>query len=143
MIIYQSTKAVFVKEVITAQIEETIYLAYKTKTGKSVGQSEMMAWKNSMFFMMQLLHDKDIPDDSGVSIEYHIPPGKQRIDFILTGEDEHHVEHAILIELKQWSKAQLSDKDGLVETQFTKGSGDSKPSFISNMVLCNIIERIQ
>lgn len=133
MIIYKSTKVGFINEVISgqpAQIEETIYSAYKTKTGKSVGNSEIASWKNSLFFMMQLLNDKDIPDDSGISIEYHIPSGNQRIDFIITGEDESNKEHAVLIELKQWSKAQLTDKDGLVETQFSKGSATvSHPSY--------------
>ena len=130
MIIYQSFKSDFINEVSTTQIEETILANYKTKTGKSVSKFEIRSWQESMNFMMRLLHDKDIPNDSGVTIEYHIPQTSKRIDFILTGQDEHHKEHAILIELKQWSEAQITEKDGVVITRFARGKTETThPSY--------------
>jgi len=71
--------------------------------------------------MDRVLADDDIPHDAGVSIEYHLPQSSKRIDFILTGKDHLHKESAILIELKQWQKAQLTDSDAIVITQFKHG----------------------
>jgi len=68
--------------------------------------------------MRDVLNDIDIPEDSGVAIEYHLPQTSKRVDFILTGQDEGKTEYAILIELKQWDQVQLSDKDGVVNTAF-------------------------
>lgn len=80
-----------------------------------------------MRYMRDVLNDDGIPADSGVTIEYQIPQTSKRIDFILTGQNEAHADHAVLIELKQWSEVQLSDKDGIVSTPFY---GDvSHPSY--------------
>ncbi|MFH1078380.1 MAG: DUF2075 domain-containing protein [Patescibacteria group bacterium] len=68
--------------------------------------------------MRDVLSDVAIPGNAGVSIEYQIPLTAKRIDFILTGQNERKEDHAVLIELKQWSEAELTDKDGIVKTSF-------------------------
>jgi hypothetical protein len=68
--------------------------------------------------MRDVLTDSEIPNDAGVTIEYQIPQTSKRIDFILTGQDEKDIDYAILIELKQWSEAKLTAKDGIVDTDF-------------------------
>ena len=45
----------------------------------------------------------------GLAIELYIAQSSKRIDFLLTGRDESQAKNAILIELKQWSKASASD----------------------------------
>src|SRR5262245_2469699 len=67
-----------------------------------------------MRYMRDVLFDTGIPEDSGVTIEYQIPQTSKRIDFILTGQDDQRTDYAVLIELKQWSEIQFSEKDGLV-----------------------------
>lgn len=69
-----------------------------------------------MQYMDKVLSDDSIPDDCGVAIEYQIPMSSKRLDFILTGLGEESTEYAILIELKQWESATLSDKDGIINT---------------------------
>jgi DUF2075 family protein len=118
MIIYQSSKEAFIEEVRGNVIDKIILDFYFKATGKKVGQSEQESWKKSMRYMRDVLRDEEIPADAGVSIEYQIPQTSKRIDFILTGQSEDRTDHAILIELKQWSEAQLSDKDGIVKTGF-------------------------
>lgn len=118
MIIYQSTKESFLADVSTNNIENIINDLYFNKTGKHVGKSEHDSWKKSMRYMRDVLNDQEIPQDSGVTIEYQIPQTSKRIDFILTGQDSQNVDYAILIELKQWSEAQMSEKDGVVMTSF-------------------------
>lgn len=119
MIIYQSSKDVFLHDVESNYIEKIILECYYNKTGKIVGTSEQNSWKKSMRYMRDVLNDEGIPVDSGVTIEFQIPQTSKRVDFIITGQDENKTDFAILIELKQWSEGvTLSEKDGIVMTSF-------------------------
>jgi hypothetical protein len=71
--------------------------------------------------MDRVLGHDDIPDDAGVAIEYHIPQTSKRIDFILTGKDADQEDTAVLVELKQWQKAEATSQDGLVRTRLGHG----------------------
>ncbi len=121
MIVYSSTKAKFQEDVMTNDIGNIIYDAYKAATKRKTSKSEISSWINSLQYMDRVLNDKDIPMESGVAIEYHIPQSSKRIDFILTGTDEQNRESVILIELKQWQHATLTTKDAIVSTRFQYG----------------------
>ena len=114
MIVYSSTKAQFQADVLTNDIGKIILDVYTAKTGHSSGKSEIDSWINSLPFMNTVLNDRDIPDDAGVAIEYHIPQTSKRIDFILTGMDEQQQDTAVLVELKQWQHAELTEQDAIV-----------------------------
>lgn len=121
MIIYSATKKDFVIDVMTNQIEKTILSSFVRETGHSTGKSEVASWRNSMMYMNNIISDPEIPDDAGVAIEYKIPQTSKRIDFILTGKNEKDRKTAVLIELKQWSEAEITDMDGVVKV-FVGGS---------------------
>lgn len=130
MIVYQSTKNGFLENVLSNTIDQMILNAYFEKTGKKVGESEIRSWQESMRYMGALLMDKEIPQDAGVTIEYQIPQTSKRVDFILTGQDADKKDHAVLIELKQWEEAEMTEKDGVVVTRFRNGSAEvSHPSY--------------
>jgi DUF2075 family protein len=74
--------------------------------------------------MRNVLDDPEIPDDAGVAIEYTLPLTRNRVDFILTGTDSKGGETAVMIELKQWSEATLTDKDGIVATYVVGHEGE-------------------
>lgn len=116
MIVYTAKKCDFVKDVESEQIHEIIHLQFKRKLLRRASQSEIRSWQNSMQCMLAILDDVDIPDDSGVHIEYNLPSTSKRIDFILTGCDADKNEKAVIIELKQWSEVEKTDKDGIVKT---------------------------
>ncbi len=118
MIIYQSTKQNFISDVNSKNIDNVIHEKYFNKTGHHVGKSEQDSWRRSMHYMKDVLNDDDIPEDAGVVIEYLIPQTSKRIDFILTGQNSENIDHAVLIELKQWNEAKLSEKDGILWTDF-------------------------
>ncbi len=129
MIIYQKTKEDFSNDVLSNEIDKIIAGQIKAKTGKETSQNEITSFKNSLGFMDRVLNDNQIPDDCGISIEYHIPQTAKRIDFIISGTDGNN-ENVIIIELKQWSEAKLTDRDGIVETRFQGGiSATSHPSY--------------
>ena len=121
MIVYSSTKAQFQDDVMTNDIGNIIHDIFKSKTGRSTNRSEINSWINSLQYMDRVLNDDTIPSDAGVAIEYHLPQTSKRIDFILTGRDAGQSDAAVLIELKQWQKAELTENDGIVTTRFKHG----------------------
>ena len=130
MIIYQSDKKAFIENVFTNRIDEIIDDQYFLKARRRFAPGEMRAFRNSLNFMDKILSDKDIPEDAGVCIEYNIPQTSKRIDFVITGQNADKKDHAILVELKQWDKVNLTDKDGLVNTILGGGFQDtSHPSY--------------
>lgn len=121
MIVYSATKTRFQADVMTNDVGNIVYSAFKNATGKSTGESEIKSWMNSLQYMDRVLGDDEIPGDAGVAIEYHLPQTSKRIDFILTGLDPLQRESAVLIELKQWEHASLTDQDAIVVTRFKHG----------------------
>lgn len=130
MIVYSASKEGFQNDVMSNDIEGIIHHAYRKATGKSTGLSELESWRNSLQYMERVLSDNEIPADCGIAIEYHIPQSSKRIDFIITGLDEAQSDSALLIELKQWQEAKLTDKDGVVITRFKHGETETPhPSY--------------
>src|SRR5450432_1845113 len=116
MIVYQNSKEAFIDDVLSNNIERIILDAYKLRLQSNVNQSELRSWKNSLQYMNNVLQDTQIPEDCNISIEYKIPQTSNRIDFIITGQDELNEDHAVIIELKQWETAEITEKDAVVKT---------------------------
>ena len=121
MIVYAATKQQFLKDNDNDDIEDVILRHFKEATGKTVGRSEIRSWQGSLTYMAKVLRDEDLPSDAGLAIELHIPQSSKRIDFLLTGRDENQAKKAVLIELKQWSKASATTKDAIVKTALGGG----------------------
>jgi len=130
MLVYQATKEKFSNDILSNNIENIIADIIKVKLNFSVPKNQILAFKNSLIYMDKVIADPDIPSDSGVAIEFQIPQTSKRVDFILTGQDSKKDDQVIVIELKQWEEAQLTEKDGVVITRFAHGSVEtSHPSY--------------
>lgn len=125
MIVYSSTKSQFQADIMTNDIGAIILNAYTTRTGRSTAPAEVDSWTSSLSYMDKVLSDAEIPDDAGAAIEFHIPQTSKRIDFILTGKDHEQQDTAILVELKQWQYAKLTDQDAIVITRFKQGEKET------------------
>lgn len=123
MIIYEASKKEFLFQCDHDDIEEIVLDKYKQKKGSKVQDAEIKSWKNSLVYISKVLRDEEIPENITVAIELHILQGSKRIDVTLTGYDAIKNKKMILIELKQWEKVQLSEKDGIVKT-FLRGKSD-------------------
>lgn len=121
MLVYTAKKESFLEEVRDNQIQNVILRELKLKTGKGAAPNEIASWANSLQFMANVLRDNEIPADAGVSIEYQLPLSSKRIDFILTGQNKDKRETAVIIELKQWAKVEVTDKDAIVRTWLNGG----------------------
>lgn len=130
MIVYQSQKDRFLADNDDRDIEDVILQSYRQATGRGVSASEVRSWKDSLRYMASVLRDNDIPDDTGVAVELHIPQSSKRIDITLTGFDEMSMPCAVLVELKQWSESEITSKDGIVRTFLGGGHRESvHPSY--------------
>lgn len=117
MLVYDGIKTDFLRSVeqdtIAFEIEQNIY----EKMNRHTARNEFRAWENSLEYMYKVLNDKEIPDDSGVAIEYNIPQTSKRIDFLISGYDKDENGNVVIIELKQWDKIEaVKGKEALVET---------------------------
>ncbi|HTN16277.1 MAG TPA: DNA/RNA helicase domain-containing protein, partial [Chitinophagaceae bacterium] len=130
MIVYQANKAEFSNDVLDDRIDSKIHEFFRRQLNRSTSSKEIASWRNSMQYMDRVLNDSAIPDDCGVAIEYQLPQSAKRLDFIITGQGEGNEEYAILVELKQWSEASLSSKDGVVNTYVGNRVGEhTHPSY--------------
>ncbi len=116
MIVYKATKSQFSEDVLEDKIEHRILEFFREKLKRRTSKSEIDSWKNSMIYMDKVLHDPTIPDTCGIAIEYQLPQSGKRLDFILTGLGSDKKEFVIIVELKQWSTATLSNKDGIIQS---------------------------
>lgn len=114
MIVYQASKRQFIHDTFRDDIEEVLSQQYLRTTGRRAAPAEFNAWKHSLFKVGEVLKDEAIPDDMGVALEYTVPQTSKRIDVLLTGEDEAGTPKLLIIELKQWSEAKFSEKDGII-----------------------------
>ncbi|OZB53986.1 MAG: ATP-binding protein [Stenotrophomonas sp. 14-69-23] len=117
MIVYQSTRAGFLRDSEENAIEEIVAQAFLQKTKRYAPTPEFRAWRHSLMQMVDVLADDDLPDDMGVGIEFGIPYSNKRIDFILSGHAADSEPRAIIVELKQWSESRVTDKDGIIIAQ--------------------------
>ena len=124
MIVYQQTKSRFLEDVTDRVIEDIVATKYLAATGRYAPESEYRSWQNSLAQMANVLRDQDMPDDMGVGIEFGIPQTSKRIDFLLSGRSQDNVPHVIIVELKQWSASERSDKDGII---IARRGGNSAP----------------
>ena len=111
MIVYNANKRTFVQDVKSNQIAPKILNLIRER-GLNAGQDrEFASWQNSMNFMRNIVDDSEIDDDVQIAIEYNIPQTLKRVDFIIVGADTKDKDNIVIVELKQWTKAEKVDDE--------------------------------
>lgn len=130
MIVYHASKKVFVNDVFNGSIADDIDHAFLLHLGRHTSPNEKLSWRNSMMHMYKVINTPEIPDSSTIAIEYQIPLTSKRIDFIISGLDENQKSNIVIIELKQWEQAKLSQKSAVIQTRFQHGESETAhPSY--------------
>lgn len=124
MIVYHSNKKRFIEDVFNGTIADNIDSAFVLHLGRHTSPNEVQSWKNSMMHMYKVVDTNDIPDEAAIAIEYQIPLTSKRIDFIISGLDKEYKKNAVIVELKQWEKAKLTNKPDIVKTRFQHGESE-------------------
>ena len=140
MLVYEGIKKDFINDVNLNMIVNKIYDKYKQFFGRT-SDSQLNSWKNSMQYMRGVLDDNEIPDNSGVAIEFNIPTTSKRIDFILSGRDVNKKDSVIIIELKQWETCTaVEGKDAIVSTYTGHGIREVAHPSYQAMSYANLIK---
>jgi len=129
VIIYSRKKDEFCDDVFENRIEDEIYNIYQAKIG-GTSRQEIRSWKNSMQYMKNIVESPSIPNDAIISIEFMIPNTAKRVDFIISGQDTNKRDSIVIVELKQWEKANKTGMDAIVSSFVGKSIRDlSHPSY--------------
>lgn len=130
MIVYSATKHDFLRDNNDRNIEDVIGASFFVATGNRVGPNEVRSWKESLSEMAKVLSDETFSADIGIAVEYHIPQSAKRLDVLVAGHAADGSKSAVLIELKQWDRAQVTAKDAIVRTYLGGGVRDTvHPSY--------------
>ncbi len=112
MIIYQDTKLGFLNDVANNYLQARIEAAFLRKTGSI--PADRLGWGGDYSRFGSVLGQAKVADDIQVAIEYHCSPvGRSRIDVLLAGSDGAG-DNGLIIELKAWDKAGLSEIENMV-----------------------------
>lgn len=116
MIVYSGTKMEFSVDVMNNMIADKIRQSFLGHSIVNNNESEYRAWENSLRCMQLVLNDEEIDDSCKVAIEYQIPATSKRVDFLITGKDHNDIDNVIIVELKQWEKAEKTSREDIVTT---------------------------
>ncbi len=116
MFLYKNTVGGFKDDVDENLITAVIELAFEWRLNRKVSPSEKRSWGNSLSYMERVVRRSKVADSCGVLIEYVIPATSNRIDFFISGHDEEGNKNFVIVELKQWEKAEATEKEDIVKT---------------------------
>ena len=111
MIVYNDIKRQFVNDVKDNSIADKILEAIRMRGLNAGHEKEYSSWQNSMQFMRNIVDDSEIDDEVRICIEYNIPLTSKRVDFIIAGADNSGKDNIVIVELKQWQKAEVVADD--------------------------------
>lgn len=123
MLVYEGIKSGFIDDVDLGIIADKIRNKYIEVIKRKPSTPEFNSWKNSMQYMRGVLSDNEIPNNTGIAIEYNIPPTGCRIDFMMSGYNK-EISNVVIVELKQWDKAtEVGQMDGIYKVNTYTGGG--------------------
>ena len=109
MIVYSATKTEFNEDVNLNRISDIILQNLRDRNISGGQMAEYHSWQNSLHFMRAVIDDPAIPQEVDIAIEYQIPRTSKRVDFMIAGADQKDQSNVVIVELKQWDKAEKVD----------------------------------
>ena len=115
MLIYKASRSRFDEDVRSGKIADIIERGFAQNGISHSSESEHRSWRNSLPFMQRVMDDPRFSGDIQIAAEFRIPQTSKRVDFIIAGEDENGGSHLMIVELKQWSSAQRTQRANIVK----------------------------
>jgi uncharacterized protein len=106
--LYWGATREFVEQATQNTIAETLRRAFFEQLGHDPSPSELRSWRNSLRALANALRHGGFLDH-GIFVEFQLPLSSRRIDALITGIDHDGRPGAVLVELKQWDHAEVSD----------------------------------
>ena len=120
MIIYAETKRGFLEDVDLNRLERRLADGFERQTGSV--PADRSVWADEYARFSNALRRARVDDDMQVAIEYHVSAaGRSRIDVLLAGNDGER-DACLVLELKAWSEADVSDVPELVWSPYGGGT---------------------
>lgn len=120
MIIYAETVRDFLEDVDLNRLERRLVDGFERQTGSV--PADRSVWANEYARFSNALRRARVDDDIQVAIEYHVSAaGRSRIDVLLAGNDGER-DSCLVLELKAWSEADVSDIPELVWSPYGGGT---------------------
>ena len=121
MIVYRELAHTFINQCLTdgssaLKIGDIISKEMRLKGINYFDESQVTAWNNSLPEIAKVLNDGAINKEVDVAVEYKIQQSRDRIDFLVCGNDDNGNKNVVVIELKQWSTVSPSGKQAFVHT---------------------------
>ena len=125
MIIYRETKTKYLEDVDSNILKNKLTDSFLRLTGSV--PSDQYVWADEYRAFAQAIQKTSIEDQVEVAIEYHISAaGRFRIDVLMAGNDG-VTDNGLIVELKAWDKADVSDAPEMVFAPVAGGSIKQHP----------------
>jgi hypothetical protein len=118
MHLYRGTTQQFIGDATQARLAYLLADRFFDEFRYKPAQSEVHAWQNSLGAMAGVLQHADLTDQ-GILVELKLPLSSKRLDVMVTGSNpttKH--DHAVVVELKQWTDVGRSNITDCVTIDF-------------------------
>ena len=113
--LYSGSSSQFIEDTVQNQIAGKLQDSFLRQMGHLPSRSEVAAWTNSLRATALAFQHGGLTDH-GVLLEYQVPLTSRRLDCLLCGRNSGGEDHAVLIELKQWTECRAAEGEHEVET---------------------------
>lgn len=108
--LYSGTVAEFAKEVQDGRLISLMEREFARHMFYRPGPSEVTSWANSLPVLREDLIAADL-ENSGIILESILPLSSKRLDAVVLGHDVGGTAGAVVVELKQWRRAEVMGTD--------------------------------
>lgn len=108
MQLYAASLQEFVSDTLQNEISSKLDTAFFNYYGFHPADSEIRSWRSSLRAMKDVFEYSGFKDH-GIFLEYQLPLTSKRLDCMICGRDKEGRDNSVIIELKQWEAAQVSE----------------------------------
>jgi hypothetical protein len=123
MELYSGTSLQFIDDANLNRISNLLKSSFFDYYRYNPSLGEIQSWDNSLRAMSGLISHSKL-DDHGILLEYQLPMTSKRLDFFITGRNPNGKDHAVIVELKQWTSTRPSEGINEVSTHLGGHSTD-------------------
>jgi hypothetical protein len=103
----------FTQETLQNQIVDKLRNSFFNYFGFNPSESEQRSWRSSLWAINNIFTVAKF-EDHGIFLEYQLPLSSKRLDCMICGRDKEGKDNAVIIELKQWEKCDISNSEKVV-----------------------------
>ena len=118
MHLYQGSTRQFIADATLARLANLLADRFFDEFRYRPPVSEVRAWQNSLASMASVLQLADLTDQ-GILVELKLPLSSKRLDVMIAGSNQNtRTDHAVVVELKQWTEVGRSNITDCVTVDF-------------------------